>query len=37
MDTIKVKETQPKKQIDIEYIVYNPQPLLHKPKYLHNF
>jgi len=34
MDTI--KETQPKKQIDIEYVVYNPQPL-HKPKYLHNF
>ena len=35
MDTI--KETQSKKQIDVEYVFYNPQPLLHKPKYLHNF
>jgi hypothetical protein len=40
MDTI--KETQPKKQIDVEYVVYNPQPVynrqpLHKPQYLHNF
>jgi len=42
MDTIKetkmdtIKETQPKKRFDVEYLVYNPQPL-HKPKYLHIF
>ena len=33
MDTI--KETEPKKRIDVEY-VDNPHPL-YKPKYLHNF
>ena len=42
MDTIKdtkmdtIKEAQPKKRIDVEYVVNTPQPL-HKPKYLPNF
>jgi hypothetical protein len=36
MDTI--KKTEPKKRIDVEYVVYNPHFLdKGKPKYLHNF
>ena len=34
MDTI--KETEPKKRSNVEYVVYNPKPL-YKHKYLHNY